>query len=298
VDDTLAILLALRSPELEVVGLTAVFGNSPVENTAQNARRILEIAGFGRVPAASGAARPLVRTHHRAPPYVHGADGLGDSHLPPPRDPPLATPAAQFIVEQVRAQPGEITLVALGPQTNLALALRLEPGLPALAQGFVFMGGAAHTHGNVTAVAEANIWGDPEAADAVLEADWPATMVGLDVTRKTVMRAEYIEELGRGASPVADLLRRIFPVYQAFYDRLHGLVGATYTHDPSAIAYLIDPGLFRAEQAPVFVETQGRCAGQTVPDPEGRWGERPAANVCLDVDSARLLDLIRERVVD
>ena len=185
--------------------------------------------------------------------------------------------------------------MALGPQTNLALALALEPRLTRLVHEVVFMGGAATVAGNVSPVAEANIHGDPEAADAVLEADWPVTMVGLDVTRRTVMSAEFIEELGRGGTPAADLLRRIFPVYQASYESRYGLSGGTFTHDPSAIGYVIDPSLFRVERWPMFVETEGRSAGHTVPDPHGYWGRRPAQNVCVEVDSPRLLSLIRER---
>ncbi len=296
IDDTLALLMALHSPELEVLGLTTIFGNGGTETTAQNARRVVEIAGRAEIPVAAGATQPLARPLREIDTaVVHGHDGLGDAHLPPPRYPPIAQEAAQFIVEQVRANPGEITLVAVGPLTNLALALRLEPALPQLVRAVVIMGGAALTHGNITPVAEANIHGDPEAADMVLAAGWPLTMVGLDVTTKTRMSPQFIEALGSGSTPSAELLRKIFPRYQEFHDKYLGMGGSTHTHDPSAIGYLLEPGLFATEQWPLHVITEGRCVGQTVADPYRIWGERPAHTVCMGVDSPRLLELIRAR---
>jgi purine nucleosidase len=296
VDDTLAILLALRSPELQVLGMTSVFGNGPAARTARNALRVLEAAGRVDVPVAIGADRPLVRPPRPVPVHVHGRDGQGDAGLPEPSGTPIATPAAAFIVEQVRAHPGEITLVALGPLTNLALALALDPAVAGGVQAVVFMGGTLTAPGNVSPVAEANIHSDPEAAEAVLAAPWPVTMVGLDVTCQTITPRAYLESLGHEPTSVGQLLRGIFPVYQAYHADRYGLAGGTFTHDPSAVAYLLQPGLFHTEQWPLFVETQGRSAGQVIADRGGQWPERPAHTVCLGVDSAGVLDLLHERM--
>lgn len=299
VDDAMAILFALRSPELEVVGLTAVFGNTDVEITAQNALRLVELEGDGRIPVARGAGRPLVippRSHGK---LVHGDDGMGMTHPPAPKGKLVGVHAAQFIVNTVLAHPGEVTLAPVGPLTNIALAVRLEPRLVKLVKEVVIMGGAATAPGNASPVAEANIHNDPQAAAIVFGAGWPLTMVGLDVTTKTIMTKEYLAELSRAGNRATDLIGRIVPFYQKFFDDMYGLGGGIHTHDPSAIACLIDRSLFRVERLPVFVETEGRCAGQTVPDRRRQWGEAAAEiDVCLDVEPARLLELYKERMMN
>jgi uridine nucleosidase len=296
VDDTMAILFALRSPELEVVGLTAVFGNTNVEVTAQNALRVLELEGHADIPVAQGAGVPLVIPPRSRGKRVHGEDGMGGTNPPPPTGKLDGRSAAHFIVDTLRASPGEITLVPVGPLTNVALALRLEPRLTSLVKEVVIMGGAADVRGNASPVAEANIHNDPHAAAIVFTAGWPLTMVGLDVTTKTVMARGYLEDLGRAGNRATDLITRILPQYQKFHDEVYGMHGGIHTHDPSAIAYLIDPGLFRTEKIPVFVETEGHCAGQTVPDRRRQWGDVAEIDVCLDVDSSRLLALFNERL--
>jgi uridine nucleosidase len=297
VDDSMAILFALRSPELEVVGLTTVFGNTDVEVCAQNALRLVELEGHGHIPVAQGAGVPLSippRSHGK---MVHGADGMGNTNPPPPQGKLLPIHAAPFIAETVMAHPGEITLVPVGPLTNIALALRLEPRIATAVKEVVIMGGAATVPGNASPVAEANIHNDPEAAAIVFGAGWPLTMVGLDVTTKTLMSKEYLDEIGRTGNKATDLLRRITPFYQEFFDDFYGMGGSIHTHDPSAIACLIDRSLFRIERMPVLVEMQGHCAGQTAPDRKRQWGQDAAdINVCLDVDSPRLLALYKERI--
>ncbi len=296
IDDSMAILMALRSPELEVVGLTSVFGNSDSPITAQNALRLVEWEGNGHIPVAQGAGIPLVippRSHGK---MVHHDDGMGGANLPPPRGKIVELSAAELIVETARAHPGEITLVPIGPLTNIALALRIEPRLPSLVKRVVIMGGAAAVPGNASPVAEANIHNDPEAAHIVFGAGWDLTMVGLDVTHKTVMSQAYLDSLYRVDNAATDLIRRIVPFYQQFFARFGGFHGGIPTHDPSAIACVLDPTLFRIERLPVWVETAGRCAGQTVADRRRQWHDVPEINVCLDVDSARLLELFRERI--
>ncbi len=296
VDDAMAILCALHSPELEVVGLTSVFGNAPGETTAQNALRILELEGNHAIPVVRGADRPLVRTPGPFGGHVHGEDGLGDTHLPAPCGSLRPGSAAQFIVETVMANPGQITLVPIGPLTNLALALRLEPRIAQQVQEVVLMGGSAYAGGNVSPLAEANIANDPHAAQIVFSAGWPLTMLGLDVTHRTVLTVARFDQLTQAHTPATDFLARIVPVYQRFHTDVLGMDRAIHLHDPSTIAYLIDPSIYRTQQIPIFVETEGHCAGATVPDPRHFWIEGPKVNVCLEVDASCVIDLISDRL--
>jgi uridine nucleosidase len=191
VDDTIAICVALRSPEVQVIGLTSVFGNAPGEVTAQNALRLVELEGHGDIPVARGSDVPLVFPLERLGTWVHGEDGMGNTHPPAPRGKLVDQTAAEFIIDTVRANPGEVTLVPVGPLTNLGLALRLDPGIAGLVKEVVIMGGAVACPGNMTPVAEANIYHDPHAADMVMAAGWPLTIVGLDVTHKTMMTTQF-----------------------------------------------------------------------------------------------------------
>lgn len=296
VDDAMAILFALRSPELEVVALTTVFGNAPVDLTTQNALRLLELEGNHHIPVARGADLPLVRPRGELGLYVHGDDGMGGLNLPPPTGAPVDIPAAQFIVDIVMANPGEITLVPLGPLSNIGLALMLEPAIAHNVAEVILMGGSAYDRGNASPVAEANIYNDPEAAALVFDAGWPLTMVGLDATHRCVMTPSYLDELYQAGNPATELIRKILPFYQRFHDCFYAMSGSLHTHDPSAVAYAIDPGLFTAKQMPIYIETQGRCAGDTVPDLRGKWKQSPLTTVCLDVDAPRLLALYLDRL--
>jgi uridine nucleosidase len=278
------------------MGLTSVFGNTDVEFAAQNALRLVELEGHDHIPVAQGAGRPLVLPNRSLGKLVHGQDGMGNTNPPPPKGRLVPHSAAQLIIETVLANPGEITLVPVGPLTNLALALRLEPRLAGLVKEVVLMGGSAFRGGNASPVAEANIHNDPHAAWIVFNAGWPLTMVGLDVTMQCIMSAEYLNQLGQCGNPATDLIRRILPVYQEFHHKIYGLGGAIHTHDPSAIAFLIDPDLFRTEDLPVYIETEGRCAGQTVPDRRQQWIEGPLAKVCVNVDAPGLQKLYWERL--
>jgi purine nucleosidase len=295
VDDVMAFFLASHSPELEIVGLTTIFGNADVEYTTRNALRLVELEGNTHIPVARGAGRPLVNPYKSLGTF-HGMDGFGYADLPLPSTSPIQKPAAQFIVDMLKQYPGQITLVPVGPLTNLALALHLEPGIIHLVKEVVIMGGAAFVPGNASPVAEANIFHDPHAAADVFSAGWPLTMVGLDVTTKCIMSKEYLDGMARIDNPANRLIAKIIPVYQDAYERFDHLHGGIHTHDPSAIAYVIDPTLFRTLRAPIYVETLGRCFGKTVPDVNRRWIDGPETNICMEVDSPRLLGLYRERL--
>jgi inosine-uridine nucleoside N-ribohydrolase len=299
IDDAIALYLALASPELDIAGLTTVFGNVDVAVATRNAVTLLDIAGRADIPVARGAAAPLAMPYLGAIPHIHGHDGLGDGgRLPEPSRGPVDVPAAEFLC---REAPGA-TILAVGPLTNLALALRLRPDLDTLVDRVVVMGGNALGPGNATPAAEANIMNDPEAADVVFGARWPVTMVGLDVTHQALLSGAAITELTSADSPTARLLGQAIPLYQRFFADANGLDGI-YLHDPSAVAYLLDPTLFRTEQWPVRVETQGISRGKTWPAIGGTddaapaaWQNRPPVNVCVDVDAPRLLALIAERL--
>jgi len=308
VDDAMAIFLAMTSPELDVIGLTTIFGNVDTELATTNALRLLEIAGRTEIPVAKGVEAPLTRPFAGPVAFVHGEDGQGNVFLPPPETKAVRETAAAFIIEQMMAQPGEITLVPIGPLTNIALALRLEPSIVRHVQEVVLMGGNALAPGNASPAAEANILNDPEAADIVFGAAWPVTMVGLDVTHQVHMTPEQIAQYGQAVSPMAQYIAKILPFYQSFFETAYSAwnLQGIYVHDSSAIAYLIDPTLFEVKRWPIRVETKGLGRGKTwpaipsssdighrVPTP---WRDRSLVNVCVGVDGTRVVELELSRL--
>ncbi|HMP40168.1 MAG TPA: nucleoside hydrolase [Roseiflexaceae bacterium] len=295
VDDTMAILLAFQSPELQIEGLTTIFGNTGTAITTQNALRLVVLAGRPDVPVAADADKPLLRPFTGEGWTVHGRNGLGEVEYPAPAGTPDPRRAAQFIVDMVLANPGEITLVPVGPLTNIALAAMLEPKIIDLVREVVIMGGAAGVSGNVSAVAEANIHNDAEAANIVFNAGWQIVMVGLDVTQKTIMTSAYMEELKQAGNRYTDFIYAVSRHYANFHANL-GLDGF-YVHDSSAIMYLIDRSLFTTRHAYVDVEYHSPYhRGQTVADWNGKRKLPPNVHVCVDVDSPRFLAMYRERL--
>jgi len=295
IDDTMAIMLALASPELQVEGLTTVRGNAGVEQCARNALTILEIAGRADIPVAVGADKPLVRPYHGHGSRVHGQDGLGETGLAGTRPVPDRR-AVDLLISRLGGSPGEITVVALGPLTNLALAVSVEPRLARWARDVIVMGGAVATRGNATPVAEANINNDPEAARIVFHAGWPVTLVGLDVTHKVVMTPADLQRLAAARTPVTDLIAKITPFYLGAYQRLVGIDGF-YVHDPTAVAAAIRPDLFDTREVYVDVVTESeRALGQTIADFRNQWQLAPNVRVCLDVRAKGILDLYLDRV--
>lgn len=301
VDDAMAIFFALHSPELDVIGLTTIFGNVHTDLATTNALRLLEIAGRTDIPVAKGADNPLTGPYSGPVPYVHGDDGQGNVFLDVPASAALDQNAASFIVEQIMKAPGEITLVPIGPLTNIALALRLEPRIAQAVREVVIMGGSAFAAGNVSPAAEANIHNDPEAADVVFGAPWQVTMVGLDVTHQVNMTSADLAEYGATDNAMAQHIARIVPHYQRFFERVLDTDGI-FIHDSSAIAYVIDPTLFETVERPVVVET-ARCVsrGKTWAMPAHAeianfWSKRTPARICTQVDGRRLVELELERM--
>ncbi len=262
VDDAIAFFLALRSPELQVEAVTPVSGNVPLSLTLPNALRLLEIAGRSDIPVAAGAATPLVRRLVTAK-YAHGNNGLGGVDFPEPKTKPVAETATELICRIVRASPGEISIVAIGPLTNVATVLKSDSTIAPLIKSIVIMGGSL-SGGNVTPAAEFNIYVDPEAARVVFDAGVPLTMVGLDVTRKVVIHDEQVRALEATQNPVSQAAGKIL---RANFNRLSksGSAAGFAMHDPLTVAQLIDPSIVTLKDYFVEVETSGEItAGETV----------------------------------
>ena len=301
IDDAMAIVYALASPELDVIGLTTVFGNAHVETCTNNALRILEIAGRPDIPVAQGAGRPLASVYRGPAAHVHGVNGLADVPLPDATGSALALDAAHFIIEQVLAAPGEITLVPVGPLTNIALAMLLRPDLPQHLAGMVIMGGAAFVPGNSSPAAEANIMNDPEAADIVFGADCPIVMCGLDVTEATIMSSAQIDSLGASDTARAQMAAAILPYYRDFHVS-HGGPDGIHVHDSTCISYLLAPQHYKAVQHPVRVDTGSSVSrGKTLAAtrrlrPDSPWLGRRDVTILTEVDSAAVVALELERL--
>ncbi|MGZ4249957.1 MAG: nucleoside hydrolase [Solirubrobacteraceae bacterium] len=291
-DDAIALLLALASPELRLLGVTTVSGNQTLDKTTANAIRVLDHVDRHDVPVAAGAARPLIRERHVAA-DVHGETGLDGPDLPPPSREPEPTHAIDWIAHALQTSPTPVTLVPTGPLTNVALFLTRYPELATKIERVVLMGGAVG-EGNVTPAAEFNIWADPEAAHLVFTSGLDVTMVGLDVTHKALITTAHTEALadaGKAGKLVADL----FAFYAQFHAREYGWDGAP-VHDAVAMAHVIDPTLLETVHRGVVVDIGGELPrGRTHVDLRGRtWA--PNCHVAIDIDAERFLALLVERI--
>ncbi|MGA9815109.1 MAG: nucleoside hydrolase [Terriglobales bacterium] len=262
VDDALALLLAMRSPELKIEGITPVAGNVPLDLTLPNALRMVEIAGRTDIPVAAGARAPLVRRLVTAA-YAHGENGLGGAVFPEPNTQPIAQPAAEFIRAIVRKYPGEVTLIPIGPLTNIATALNLDSELAGMVRGIVLMGGSL-SGGNITPAAEFNIYVDPEAARIIFQSGIPITMVGLDATRKTSLTEDHVRTLEAAQNPVSQAAAKIGR-NAINHNREQGFLVGPNMHDSLAVAAFLDPSILKFKDYYVDVETTGELtAGETL----------------------------------
>ncbi|MBE0488470.1 MAG: nucleoside hydrolase [Halomonas sp.] len=299
VDDAQAIAIALRHPELDLLGLTTTYGNVDVEVATRNALLLAQLAGRDDVPVAQGAAAPLVKTRYPPPAHIHGANGLGDIPLPEVKGKANPRTAAQFIVDTVNAHPGQVALVAVGPLGNLAAALQLDPTLTERVKQVVIMGGSIREGGNVTPVAEANMFNDPHAARRVLTAGWPLTLVGLDVTHRCVLTPAHMARIESGQGELGRVLAGSYAFYRDFYQEFLGIDGCC-PHDSCALAWLLRPDLFTTARGHLTVVTEDDAEGQTLFAPEGRafidsrWSRTPAVDVCLGVDGETVSDWIAD----
>jgi purine nucleosidase len=320
IDDSLALLYACASPEVELLAATCVGGNIDARQVAVNTRAVLELAGRADVEVALGRETPLERPL-RVAPETHGPRGLGYAELPAPTRPISARHAVDVIVEAARLRPREITLVAVGPLTNVALAVRREPTLPTLLRRLVIMGGAYRSPGNTAPTTEWNISVDPEAAKIVFDAfgapevqsaresaGLPARplALGLDVTERPKLTPDHLAALAARAdddaeaprTPIVRFLADALRFYMEFHSRYDGFYGA-FIHDPLALAAALDPGLVRAEALSVDIELVGTLtAGETVTDWRRVWGKPPNVDIAVEADAAAFLARFIERVGD
>ncbi|NLS04946.1 nucleoside hydrolase [Rhizobium sp. P32RR-XVIII] len=303
VDDAMALLFLHRHPDIDLIGITTVFGNASIETTTRNAL-FLKREWNIPAPVAKGANATIDPSRREIgwPTHVHGEDGLGNIDVPETIDLPLdPCPAYRFIIDTVRANPGEVTLVAVGRMTNLALALREDPEIAGLVKAVVIMGGNFYVHGNVSPVAEANIHGDPEAADIVMTAPWKVAVIGLDVTAVTTMSRSYLGEMAARGDEAVRLLDALSQDYIDFYK--HAVEDGMMVHDSCACVYLVAPELFTTMTGPVRVVCGGIADGQTILKPDGRrfppgeWDGRPSQIVCTGIESEKVIGLIRETLL-
>ena len=307
VDDSLAIFVALNSPELEVLGLTTIFGNAVTTTCTENALRLLEIAKRTDVPVIEGAEVPLNGNFRGAASFVHGDNGQGNATLSSPVTKPLDIDAVTFLKEIIETNPNEITLVPVGPLTNIANLLTIHEGIDSKIKEIVLMGGNAQSPGNATPTAEANILNDPEAADIVFSAQCEITMVGLDVTNDVFMNEEQVVTLGSFDNDKSKHIGKINPFYFDFLKDFFQDNGMP-VHDSSAITYLVHPEYFETLNHPIKVETEGISRGKTwmgmgISDNEEGLGERlkpwenrKKVNICIGVDSQKVISFITERM--
>jgi purine nucleosidase len=282
IDDALAIAFAHGHPDLDLKGLSTVAGNVGLARTTQNALAVSEFIGAKGTPVTAGCATPLVRPALDAR-HVHGESGLGGAILPTPEYEAQKGHAIDYIIDTARAAPGEITLVATGPLTNIAMAVRKEPRLTQWVKDFVIMGGSSG-RGNVTPAAEYNIWADPEAAAAVFSAGWTVTVLGLDVTLKTGATPATLARMGELGSLGAELLLPALNQYRSVSEP-----GGPAVHDVCAVVYVAQPDLFGLKPARIDVETAGRLtSGMTVTDFEA---SNHNALVAVTIDTERFWDL-------
>jgi len=309
VDDAFALFLAMRSPELQVEAVTVVAGNVPLSVTLPNALRLVEIAGRNDIPVAAGASSPLIRKLVDAS-YAHGNNGLAGVSFPAAKLEPVKDRAADLICKIVRANAGAISIIGIGPLTNVALALREDPEISSMIQSIVLMGGSL-SGGNVTPAAEFNFYVDPEAASIVFGSGIPIRMVGLDVTRKVELTQRHIEKLRGGSGPVSEAAARIGDAALKM-QRAPNSAGRMHLHDPLAVSCLVNPNILTFEDFHVAIETSGTItAGESI-----GWRHSPLyfsaplqtadatpvapfvvnAAVATDVDSEKFFELLTSRL--
>lgn len=290
VDDALALMVLAQAPQVELLGISAVAGNQTVDKTTYNVGRLLALYGRTDVPYAKGMASPLIRPLVTAG-EVHGETGLDGAVLPEPAHAPVNQHGVSFLIDTIMSSSEKVILIPTGPMTNVAVALREEPKLKDHIERLVFMGGGLQ-EGNITPVAEFNMYVDAEAAHLVLQSGLPITMVGLNVTHKILFDQSDIARMRSLGGQAGQALAGLFTFYGKFHDEETELVGFP-VHDVNAVLEALEPGLFRPEPYSVAVEYQSELTyGQTVVDLYGKWGKAKNVNVAMHADT----EAVRERV--
>ncbi len=296
IDDSIAILYALKNPEVRVVGITTGCGNTDAAQATENTLRLIALANPGYpIPVVTGSCGPLVGGWGGPVTHVHGDNGIGNAQLPPSQQQPLDEAAEDFILRMAREHAGELVLVPIGRMTNLAKALEKDPGLPKLIKRVVMMGGTYRAPGNVTPVAEANVAGDPEAADKVFTAGFDLTMVGLDVTVATRLHMRHVDWLVEHAAPenapIARYIKSALSHYMDYYRNQSFYIDHCPVHDPLAMLVAVDPSLVRTRRVKARVECGGSyCRGMVVADLREQPFEAEYVNICEWVDGDRAIE--------
>ncbi|CAH8251277.1 unnamed protein product [Arabidopsis lyrata] len=305
IDDAMAIFVALNSPEVDVIGLTTIFGNVYTTLATRNALHLLEVAGRTDIPVAEGTHKTFLNdTKLRIADFVHGKDGLGNQNFPPPKGKPIEKSGPEFLVEQAKLYPGEITVVALGPLTNIALAIQLDPDFSKNVGQIVLLGGAFAVNGNVNPASEANIFGDPEAADIVFTCGADIIAVGINVTHQVIMTANDKDKLASSNGKFAQYLCKILDVYYDYHLTAYEIKGV-YLHDPATILAAFLPSLFTYTEGVARVQTSGITRGLTLLynnpkkfEEENEWSDKPSVKVAVTVDAPAVVKLIMDRLME
>ena len=289
IDDALAIALATALPEVELLGLTAVFGNTFVQQSSRNARFLLNFLGHP-CPVSEGAEMPYGAQTYVPSANVHGPEGFGAMAVVQDIGANVEESAAAFLVRNARENPGELVVCAIGPLTNIADALKLDPLFARNIKSLVLMGGALDCPGNITPHAEANIFHDPAAADVVFSTDMPMVMIGLNATMKTLLTPDDFEKMGKNSPQIGGFIRDISDFYLGFY-RSVGIFDGCPMHDSTAILACIAPERFEMKRTGLRVILDGEDIGKTVAD-----NARPAVDVAMDVEAKWAVDYVMARI--
>lgn len=289
-DDAIAMLLAGKHPEIELLAITTVAGNQSIEKTTLNALKVCSLANIRNVPIARGMDRPLVRPARPAA-NIHGESGMDGPSVPEPTLAPVAQHAVDFIIELLLQSDGDITLVPTGPLTNIAMAIRKEPRILPKIQAISLMGGAIGL-GNTTPAAEFNIWADPEAAQIVFACGRPITMAPLEVTHQALATGEVLARLRAANRPVASFAADLLVFFANTYKEVYGFTAAP-VHDPCAVAVVVEPGIVKTQMMHVAIETTGQwTTGRTVCDIYGKMGQAPNVAVGRALEVERFWEMV------
>lgn len=297
IDDAIALLTAFVSPELEILGITPVCGNQPLERTVRNALQVCELGQRTDIPVYAGCFRPMLREPIFG--QFHGKTGLGNTVLPDPVKTVETKSAVDFLIDTLAASAGlekRVTICCLGPMTNLAVALRMNPQIAEGIERVVMMGGAYREPGNRTMTAEFNVLADPHAAHVVFSSGIPIVALALDATHQVMLRPEHVAQFSSVSGRISQTLAELMAFWDRNDVRRYGSRGGPL-HDPLVIAYLLAPHLFQTERARVFVEHESElCMGQTIADWYGKSGLEPNADIVTKVDAERVIGFFLERL--
>ena len=294
VDDALAFLLALASPEIQLEALTTTQGNVTLEKATRNALSVLELAHASHIPVVSGSALPLVQPL-RASAHVHGESGLGNAQLPEPQAKSISLHAVDYLIQRVLDEPGEISIFPIGPLTNLAMAIRKEPRFANAVKELVIMGGAILEHGNITPQAEFNIYVDPHAAHIVFHSGIPITLIPLDVTHKCLLLQEHVDRLMKISSPISTFIKDVIEVYIK-YSSEFGYSGCAL-HDPLTLATILAPELLTLKEFYVDVDISGGVSmGKTFADILNTTKKPANMKVAMNVRGDDFIEMFVQRM--